>query len=167
MDRWSDKHWLTSHERRARIADFVVAALFMGIGVYIAYASLTDYQAFGGRVGPGVLPFMIGITLVLTSALIMLRLRRDVAVEDADMPDLIEASRAGSLLALTIVTVLLIPILGAIVTLGLFGLIETTILEKRGWKLGLLTAVTIPLLLYTFFDALLGVPLPSGRLGLL
>lgn len=155
--------------RMARVADLIVGTIFMMLGLYVSFVSISQYQALSrGQVGPGVLPLLIGLTLILTSSLIMLRLHREAAAEaDIEMPSLVEASRAGALLVLTVVTVILIPVIGALVALGLFGFVETTFLEKRGWRLGLLTAVLIPALLYVFFEAVLGVPLPAGHIGLL
>jgi hypothetical protein len=105
--------------------------------------------------------------MMLTSGLVMLRLRREAALEGIEVPSVKEAGRAGALLLLTAVTIVLIPILGTLVSLGLFGFVETAVLERRGWRLGLLTALLIPLLLYLVFEAVLGVPLPAGQIGLL
>jgi hypothetical protein len=160
---------IETQERRARILDAAAAVLFLLLGLYVTYASVTEYQAFSeGRVGAGVLPFLVGVTLIITSVLILLRLRHGLAVEaGAEMPTLREASRAGALLLLTIVTVALMPVLGTLVALAGFGFVEVALLERRGWFLGILTAILIPAVLYFFFEAVLGVPLPRGEIGLL
>lgn len=154
---------------RLAAADAIVSALFLMLGVYIAFASVTRYQAFSqGQVGPGVLPLLIGATMILTSGLVLIRLwRAQAAATDADMPTAPELARVAKLLALMVACVTAMPMVGAIVTLGLFVLVETALIEKRGWLLSVMTAVAIPLLLYVFFEVLLGVPLPAGRIGLL
>jgi hypothetical protein len=158
-----------AQQHRALIADLVVSGLFMLFGLYVVVSSVTEYDLVDrGQVGPGLLPLMIGLTLILTSGLIMLRLRGGPLVEaHTELPNLREAGRALALLVLILVTVIMMPIVGAIVSLGLFGLIETMVLERRGWRLGMLTALLIPALLYVFFEVVLGVPLPRGELGLL
>lgn len=161
--------WQEAQQRRALIADLVVSALFMLLGLYVSVASVTEYDLVDrGQVGPGMLPLVVGLALMVTSAIVMLRLRGGASVEtDTELPNLTEAGRALALLILIVVTVVVMPIVGAIVSLGVFGLIETMVLERRGWRLGLLTAVLIPALLYLFFELALGVPLPRGEFGLL
>lgn len=163
------RHGQLRDERKARLVDLAVAVLFMLLGLYMAYASVVDYKALSqGQVGPGVLPLAIGLTFVLTSALIMLRLREPgLAVDPAEIPSRIEALRVLALVLLTIVTVLLMPVLGTLAALGLFAFVEVALLERRGFRLGVMTALILPALLYLLFEATLGVPLPAGRLGLL
>ena len=76
------------------------------------------------------------------------------------------ALRVAALFTLIVIATAAIPFLGSLTALGLFVLVETLVLEKRGWNLSVATALLIPALLYVFFEALLGVPLPRGVIGL-
>jgi hypothetical protein len=157
------------NEAKGRLLDLVVCGLFSLAGCYVTYASIVDYNALsGGQVGPGVLPLAIGLTFILTSALAALRLRRPgILIDPDEIPNATQVGRVVALLTLTVAAVLLMPIIGTLVALGLFALVEVAWLERRGLKLGILTALMLPLALYLLFEAVLGVPLPAGRLGLL
>lgn len=160
---------LRDNAAAARRADAAVAAIFLLLGVYVTYVSLTDLQAFSaGQVGPGVLPFLVGLTLILTSALVLWKTSAGVTLENLDaIPTLREGMRAGGLFVLMVVCSFLIPILGTLVALALFVIVELYVLERRSLTLTLGTTVAIVLLIYVFFEALLGVPLPHGTIGLL
>lgn len=156
------------HRAVGRRADAIVAVLFLLLGCYVTFASIVRYGAFeGGQAGPGVLPFLIGVTLMATSALILLKLLRDAPLRDTlEMPPMSAALRVAALFTLIVIATAAIPFLGSLTALGLFVLVETLVLEKRGWNLSVATALLIPALLYVFFEALLGVPLPRGVIGL-
>lgn len=157
------------NEVKGRLLDLAVCGLFLLVGVYMTYSSIVDYKALSaGQVGPGVLPLAIGLTFILTATLAALRLRRPgILIDPSEIPDGSQVLRVIAFMALTLATVLLMPIIGTLVALAVFALVEVAWLERRGLRLGLLTAIILPVALYLLFEAVLGVPLPAGRLGLL
>jgi putative tricarboxylic transport membrane protein len=148
----------------AQTADGLVCCVFCLLGAYICYSSVMDLQAFSSiQVGSGVIPFLVGALMVLSASAVLFQLRMGrLVAETVEMPTRAEGSRALALLVLTVCTVTIIPLLGMILSLGLFILIELLLLERRGLVLSLATAIILPTGLYLLFQVLLGVPLPAG-----
>jgi putative tricarboxylic transport membrane protein len=66
---------------------------------------------------------------------------------------------------LMLVTVLLIPVLGFLLSFGLLILVLVTFVEKEGWLRGILLSVSAIAVTWLTFVVLLEIPLPPGIFG--
>jgi putative tricarboxylic transport membrane protein len=64
-----------------------------------------------------------------------------------------------------LVTVLLIPLLGFLLSFGLLILALVTFVEREGWLRGILLSVSAIVVTWLTFVVLLEIPLPPGLLG--
>jgi putative tricarboxylic transport membrane protein len=132
----------------------------------------------GGRVGPGLLPMVTGLLLLLLcSGQLLVRLRRLRTGGDGPPPadgtgvDVFgrtEAQRVRQLWTVVVavpVTVLLIPLLGFLPALGLLILFISAVVERRSPLVALLVAALAVSGGYGVFAEFLDVPLPTGALG--
>jgi hypothetical protein len=131
----------------------------------------------GGRVGPGLLPMVTGLLLLLLSAVQLLaRLRRLRAggttppPQDAgtDVFGRTEAQRVRQLVMVLIalpVSVLMVPVLGFLVAFGLLVLFVSAVVERRPPLVALLVTAVAVALGYGIFAVFLDVPLPAGLVG--
>jgi putative tricarboxylic transport membrane protein len=153
--------------------DLIGAALLMTLGIAFA-AGGTSYGVFGegGRIGPGFMPFAAGSLLVLFGAMIGAEglFRREA--EPRDGKEASEDENNGEqgrsvriAFGLMLVTILLIPVLGFLVSFGLLILALVTFVEREGWTRGILLSVGSVALTWVTFVLLLEIPLPTGFLG--
>jgi hypothetical protein len=151
-----------------RALDLVVALFFVVMGCVVLQQVATELPLMMfGQVGPGMLPFAVGTLLVVMGLVVVAQnLRAPVTAAAGRMPTLYEGSRVASVVVMLILTILLIPVLGTVVTLAIFIFIETRMVERRSWLVSLSTAIIVPLFIYATFDVMLGVALPAGVLGL-
>jgi Tripartite tricarboxylate transporter TctB family len=156
------------NERTYRRFDLVVAMFFLILGLVAleqVWAELPIVRM--GQVGPGMLPLGVGCILVaMSSVLVWQNLRATIVVPPLAMPTLGEGGRVATVIAMLALTIVLTPVLGMLATLALFILLELKLVEGRSWLLAVATAVLIPLFIFASFEALLGVALPAGILGL-
>ena len=154
--------------RAYRGFDLVVAVFFLLIGLVVLQQVWTELPLMSMRqVGPGMLPFGVGCILVaMSSVLIWQNLRGLGAGSTLTMPTLNEGTRVAAVVVMLILTIALAPVLGTLTTLVLFIFLELKLVERRSLMLSTATALLIPLFIYATFEALLGVALPAGMLGL-
>jgi putative tricarboxylic transport membrane protein len=162
-------------EEKARSAvvfgrlDMLVAVIFIALGGVILQQIATKLPLMRfGQVGPGMLPFGVAAIFIVMGLLIIVQnLRGAAATSGGHMPNLREGGRVIALIALVVGATILMPYLGTVTALALFILVETRFLEGRRWPVAVAAAVLVPLFIYVSFEALLGVPLPKGMLGLI
>ena len=130
-----------------------------------------------GRVGPGLLPMVAGLLLLLLSGgqlLVRLRHRRadghHPAADEAgvDVFGRTEAQRVRQLwivVAALPVAVLLVPLLGFLVALGLLVLFVAAVVERRPPLPALLVTALAVAVGYGVFAEFLDIPLPTGAVG--
>ena len=154
--------------RAYRRLDLFVAAFFLFLGLLVLEQVWSELPLVRmGQVGPGMLPFGVGCILVAMSlVLVWQNLRGTGTIPALPMPTLSEGGRVAAVVVMLVLTILLIPVLGTLTTLALFIFLELKGVERRSLPLSAATAVLIPLFIYASFEALLGVPLPAGILGL-
>ena len=159
---------LARDARAYRGLDFVVAVFFLVLGLIVLQQVWTELPLMRMRqVGPGMLPFGVGCILVAMSLVLIWQNLRGLGVSPGlSMPTVGEGTRVAAVVAMLILTILLAPILGTLATLALFIFLELKLVERRSILLSVSTALLIPLFIYATFEALLGVALPAGMLGL-
>jgi hypothetical protein len=155
------------------IAFGVLAALGAAVfGTSFGFGILLD----GGRVGPGLLPMVLGLLLLLLAGVqLLVRLRRLRAGGEAapagggtDVFGRTDAQRVRQLWQVVIalpVTVLLVPLLGFLPAFGLLVLFVSAVVERRPPLVALLVAAIAVAAGYGVFEEFLDVPLPTGLLG--
>ena len=159
---------LVRSERAFRLLDIIVAAFFLLIGIVVLQQVYSELPLMRMRqVGPGMLPLGVGCILVVMGFIVLVQGLRGRTVFSGDlMPTLREGSRVAIVVVMLFGSIALMPILGTLVTLAVFIVIELRLVEGRSWLLSTATAVLVPLFIYASFEALLGVQLPVGVLGL-
>jgi putative tricarboxylic transport membrane protein len=159
--------------RGQAIAFGVLAALGAAV-----FASSFGYGILGeeGRVGPGLLPMVTGLLLLLLSGgQLLARLRRrhpaptdPPAEEGTDVFGRTEAQRVRQLwtvLAALPIAVLLVGLLGFLPAFGLLVLFIGVVVERRPPLVALLITAVAVAVGYGVFAGFLDVPLPTGVLG--
>jgi hypothetical protein len=176
---------------RVAIATSVILAL-LGIGAVIGGISYGVIEE-DGLIGPGFLPTMAGgLVAIFAIGDIVSRLRakptmseaelilgaeadavleEEVAAEsDIDIFGRTQKQRSRMLVAvllILIVTLLLVPLLGFIISFGLMLLSIAVFVEKRKWLPALAVTAAALAVTYLIFVVLLRVPLPQGLIGII
>jgi putative tricarboxylic transport membrane protein len=136
-----------------------VAGILAAVGVGFAWqASLLDLGGFG-LPGPGFFPLVLGVLLAAFAVAIGVERWREAA--DGKAVDLGHRDVLIVFAALLAVPVLF-ELLGAKITLGLFGAALLVLIARaRLWLAGLAAVIAMAGCWY-FFEVLLGLQLPSG-----
>ncbi|MBL0141667.1 MAG: tripartite tricarboxylate transporter TctB family protein [Betaproteobacteria bacterium] len=148
---------------RALRAGFLLAVLFLAaFYTYIAFTELS-YLSSTGRLGPGFLPRIIGVSLVAMCALSLYADMRHLPDEQAVSP----AWRGAAVLALLSgVLVALLDLLGGLVSMMVFMAAALWILNRGRPLQNALISVLLPLGIYVVFDVWLRASMPRGMLPL-
>lgn len=110
--------------------------------------------------GPSWLPYSLAaILLILSLPLILSRSRIDLSQ--------LGASPLGTAkyILLILALALAFPLVGGLLSLGLFVVVEMVWVEKQKWLTSILGGVVAVGIVWGIFVLLLGVPLPAGPLG--
>lgn len=142
------------------------------------FATSFGYGILGeeGRVGPGLLPMVTGLLLLLLSGgqlLVRLgRLRRvgepgqqEPAADASGHTEPQRVRRLWTVVVATPVAVLLVPLLGFLPALGLLVLFIATVVERRPPLVALAVTAAAVAAGYGVFMEFLDVPLPTGLVG--
>lgn len=148
---------------RAMRAGFLLAILFLAaFYTYIAFTEL-NYLSSAGRLGPGFIPRIVGVSLVAMCAFSLyvdLKLR---CAEEAVSP----AWRSAAVLALLSgVFVALLDVLGGLASMMVFMAAALWILNRGRHLQNALIAVLLPLGTYLVFVMWLKASMPRGMLAL-
>ncbi len=110
--------------------------------------------------GPSWLPYTLAAILLILSLPLLFSRVRTVASQ-------LGASPSGTaryiLLVLALATAF--PILGGLLSMGLFVVIEMVWIERQRWLTSVLAGLVSMAVVWAIFASLLGVPLPAGPLG--
>jgi hypothetical protein len=124
--------------------------------------SSSSYLVFWDESGPGPswLPYVLSaILLVLSLFLIVPRSRTTLAQ--------LGASPSGTVkyIALVLALAWAFPVIGGLLSLGLFVVIEMVWVERNRWPIAIATGLISTAVVWLVFVKLLGVNLPSGLFG--
>jgi putative tricarboxylic transport membrane protein len=146
---------------RALRAGFLLAILFLaGLYTYIAFAELT-YLSPSGRLGPGFMPRIIGVSLMAMCVFSLYADAREFAAGEPVSP----AWRSAAVLAvLSGVFVGLLEILGGLASMVVFMAAALWILNRGRPLQNALIAVLLPLGIYLLFTQWLRTAMPQGML---
>lgn len=142
-----------------RVFGFVMAILSL---VCIFDLVRSPHLVFWDSSGPGPswLPYVLStILLVLSVFLIIPRSRTSLSQ--------LGASPSGTVKYIVLVLALAwaFPVIGGLLSLGLFVVIEMVWVEKKKWPISIAAALISTAIVWGIFVKLLGVTLPSGPFG--
>jgi ABC-type transport system involved in cytochrome c biogenesis permease subunit len=148
---------------RAVRSGFLLAILFLAASyTYIAFADLS-YLSSAGRLGPGFMPRIIGVSLVAMCALSLYADMKHLPAEQPMSP----AWRSAAVLALLSgIFVGLLELLGGLVSMMVFMAAALWILNRGRPLQNALVAVLLPLGIYLMFVVWLRASVPRGMLPL-
>jgi putative tricarboxylic transport membrane protein len=146
-----------------RDGELISGAVLAALGTYIfLQARAWDYYTADGP-GPGFFPSWYGVVMVVLSlALIVVRLRSDRPAISVDWP---AAARALSTWAAFALSVALMGTLGFLLSFALLTFFVVTVVFKRPPLTAGATAVLTALGFYAIFPFALSIELPTGVLG--
>jgi hypothetical protein len=194
---------MTTPGQQVAVEEAVAYGFLTAVGGY-AFVTAFDYDLFneGHRVGPGLIPAVVGgLIAVISGVLLVLTLTgrrtrhdhglaevaqsvvadiadepgptdgdgQDGAAGDLDIFGRTAAQRMRQLrmvIVALVVSLLLVPLLGLLVALGLFCLFASIVVERRPWLSSVLITATSVAVVYGLFAVFLEVPLPAGALGI-
>jgi putative tricarboxylic transport membrane protein len=147
-------------------AEFIGAWAVLLLGIFITAFSLQyEYYSDLGP-GPGFLPLLLGIGILLGGAIEVVKTFK--AKKKAESKAfLTPRSKLGfQMLGLIIVGFLLIPVLGISIALSLCTAAAMKVIGKHKTLTCVLTAVGSTICIYFIFGQWLDIPLPKGLIGI-
>jgi putative tricarboxylic transport membrane protein len=165
---------LTNPQAQRRVANIGLATL--GIAAVIVGAGYGVFDE-GGLVGPGFMPVLAGGLMTLFGFLelgLNWRSRSitgaSAGTDQADVRGRTSRQRQQQLwvvFGLVLLALLLLPVLGFLISFGLLLFVCSYAVERQSLLPSLLVSVVSVAAIYGIFVAFLGVPLPTGALGIL
>ncbi len=148
---------------RALRAGFLLAILFLAAGyTWVAFAELS-YLSSAGRLGPGFMPRIIGVSLVAMCVLsLYLDLRRQPEGESLSPG----WKSAAVLAALAGAFVVLLELLGGLLSMIAFMAASLWVLNPRRHLQNTLVSVLLPAFIQVVFAVWLRASMPAGLLPL-
>jgi ABC-type transport system involved in cytochrome c biogenesis permease subunit len=144
-------------------AGFLLAILFLAaLYTYLAFTELS-YLSSAGRLGPGFMPRIIGVSLV---AMCALSLYADAKHRPAEEPVSAAWRSAAVLALLSAVFVGLLELVGGLLSMVVFMGASLWILNRGRPLQNALIAVLLPLAIYMVFTVWLRAAMPRGLLPL-
>jgi magnesium-transporting ATPase (P-type) len=108
--------------------------------------------------GPGLYPFVLSILLFIACCVVFLEtwLGRHDNVNIRSLIDRVAMKKPAGLVILLVVSLIILPVLGYLITLSLFSFVEMTFLEqeKRKWWVNAIYALAVTGGVYALFTAL-------------
>jgi putative tricarboxylic transport membrane protein len=140
-----------------------VAVLLLGIGVTIlAWLTLPYTSDFGP--GPAFVPFWLGIVLAISAVPVVVSdLRSKERSERLFRP---ETAKCLQVLILIVAVFLTLPVVGFSAGLALITAGSMRLMGRHRWLSCLATAIGTAVCIHYLFGQWLGIPLPTGMLGL-
>ena len=148
---------------RALRAGFLLAILFLAVFyTYLAFANLS-YLSSAGRLGPGFMPRIVGVSLIVMCVVSLYADLRQQSSTDA-----LEAGwRSAAVLAVLCgVFIGLLEILGGLVSMMVFMAAALWIFNRGRHVQNALVAVLLPLAMYVVFSVWLRASMPRGLVPL-
>ena len=143
-----------------RVFGIVLAILSLVCIVDLGRSSnLVFWDASGP--GPSWLPYVMAVILMILSLFLIFPRSRTSASQ-------LGASPLGTLKYIILVLALAsaFPIIGGLLSLGLFVVIEMTWVEKKKWLVSVAAGLVSTAIVWGIFVKLLGVSLPTGPFGI-
>lgn len=162
-----------------RIARAAASAALVVLGVAAALVgSGYGFTKDNGQIGAGFMPVVLGMVMALLAVVdVVATVRRPASKEDAgtDESDIDALGRSqhqrNRMLALVVgllfLALLLVPVTGLLIALGLLVVAIATVVERRHILAALLVGAIAIAVVHVVFAVLLKVPMPTGLIGLI
>jgi putative tricarboxylic transport membrane protein len=150
---------------KERIPDLIGAGLLVALGIAFAVgATRFELIAEGGRIGPGLMPFVSGVLLVVFGVLVGVEAwwRRERTQEVVADEEAVSNRSVARAFALMLGAVLLVPIIGFLLSFGLLIFALVVLLEREPFWLGLVLSIGAIAVTWIVFVWFLRIPLPQG-----
>ena len=145
----------------------VVGSLFLFfLGIEAVIGAIRLHVGSPTEPQPGFFPFLGGISLIVLSSIILLKVRTGQSQKKVVFGDV---GRPALLLVVMIVLVGVLDRLGYVIGTFIASGLILRILNVKSWRVLLFTSLCLSIGTYILFDKLLGIELPVGilvRLGL-
>ena len=118
--------------------------------------------------GPGFFPILLAVVLAIAGSILTVTsfIGRKDSQEEFETPTRAQVQRSLSVWLAVLVSVLLVPVLGFILSMLLLAASLILGLERKTHVSAIAAVILIPLLAYLLFVALLGVDFPTGVFGI-
>ena len=118
----------------------------------------------GSGLGPGVLPFWLGVGLLVLSVILIIQSVKDTK-PDMKIFSISEAVSVGIMFAAMVIYIILMSVMGfGLATLMLVAFLVRRIGNYAWWKCGA-TGIIVSVVSVYLFRILLDMPLPTGLVG--
>jgi hypothetical protein len=146
-------------------ADRLIAVAIMAMSVYFMWHATVlpiGWNGMTGGPGGGAFPFWLSAIMFVCAGGILIRSMRGNTEYSGTFfdPDTLKA--VVSVVIALVITIGLIPWLGAYVALPLFLLWYLKVFGGHGWLLTILIVIGTPVFLFFFFEVTLKILLPKG-----
>ncbi|KUO62533.1 MAG: hypothetical protein APF84_01935 [Gracilibacter sp. BRH_c7a] len=148
-----------------RMANRVASILIIIFALVIIQQSLQFDYMVEGTPGPGFLPFWLGILIGLVALIPLIKTFTGFASKMANPFKPGEFNDFYIVIGSAIVLVIITPITGLLVALGLMVGGIAKLMGTKSWKTIVGLTVLTPVFLYGIFVFVLAVPLPKGIFG--
>lgn len=152
-------------------AQLLVSGLLLVVGVFLIVdaLSLTAEFAKVDPVGPKLVPIVVGISMLVCSALLVVATLRGKrgeqdGGEDIDTSTPADWKTVGLLVSLFVLTIVIVDALGWVIAGAILFGGAATILGNRHWIRNLAIGFVLSLASFYAFYVGLGIPLPAGIL---
>jgi hypothetical protein len=143
-----------------RVSGLVLAILSLVVIFDLRKATHLAYWDQSGP-GPSWLPATLAVMLLILSLPLIFSRGRTEAAQ-------LGASRSGTIKYILLVLALAwaFPVVGGLLSMGLFMVIEMVWVERQRWPTSVAAALVCMAIVWVVFVSLLGIPLPTGPLGI-
>jgi len=151
--------------------DLIPAMIWVALGIAVAVGSYKLQLGTLRNPGPGLMPFLLGIILLLCSLPILVRSLMVIKIKakqgDGGIWSGVQFKRLILVLASLVGYGMIIEEVGFIVSTFFLLFVLFKIIGSRKWLFALITSVIVVLLSYLLFVVVLDIELPSGiwRIG--
>jgi putative tricarboxylic transport membrane protein len=141
---------------------FGIALAILSLVCIFSLAS-SSYLVFWDASGPGPswLPYVLSASLLILSVFLIILRNRTTLTQLGASP-----SGTGKYIVLILALAWAFPVIGGLLSLGLFVAIEMVWVEKNKWLIAIAAGLISTAIVWGVFVKLLGVTLPSGPFGI-
>lgn len=141
----------------------VIALSIVGMSAYFmshAIALPIGWNGQTGGPGGGAFPFWLSLVMAICAIGIIIREPAEGATEPFFDPETVR--QVASVAIALLVTIGLIPVVGAYIALILFLLWYLKVFGRHSWTLSLILTIATPIFFFFFFEVTLKILLPKG-----
>lgn len=149
--------------KRGLTTDRAAGVVLGGFAIFILWESRNVPFGTASEPGPGTVPVLLALTLLLCSGVVV---AGGAAAPRVSSLPWTEWRQAAAILGSCAFMALALERLGYRLTIFIILLALVCLVEKKGWFAGIIFALGFSLGSYFLFSTLLGVPMPRGPFGL-